>query len=81
LRFPAADGGNAITELDHQHCDRPGLDDRLAREALPSGQLSYDRNQRVGEGGADDHIGEADLLPSPLDFLGGGAGSGFGVHL
>ena len=39
---------------------------------LTSGQLSYDRSQRVGKGGADDDIGEADLLPSPLDFLGGG---------
>ena len=32
--------------------------------ALTSGQLSHDRRQRVGEGGADDDdIGEADLLP------------------
>jgi hypothetical protein len=37
-----------------------------------SGQLSYDRSERVGEVGAEDEIGEADLLPSPLDFLGGG---------
>ena len=48
----------------------------LSRSASPrgltSGQLSYDRSQRVGEVGADDDIGEADLLPSPLDFLGGG---------
>src|SRR5205823_15046137 len=39
---------------------------------LTSGQLSYDRSQRVGKVGAKDEIGEADLLPSPLDFLGGG---------
>ena len=31
LRFPAADGGNAITVPDHQRCDRPRLNDRLAR--------------------------------------------------
>src|SRR5438094_2902055 len=48
------------------------LVDRRARGGLTSGQLSYDGSQRVGEGGADDNIGEADLLPSPLDFLGGG---------
>ena len=36
-----------------------------------SGQRSHDRGERVGEVGADDEIGEADLLPSPLDFLGG----------
>ena len=37
-----------------------------------SGQFGYDRGERVGEVGADDEVGEADLLPSPLDFLGGG---------
>jgi hypothetical protein len=31
--FPAADGGNAITVSDHQRCDRPRLNDRLARGA------------------------------------------------
>jgi hypothetical protein len=31
LRFPAADGGNAITVPDHQRCNRPRLNDRLAR--------------------------------------------------
>jgi hypothetical protein len=36
-----------------------------------SGQLSYDGSQGVGEGGADDDIRETDLLPSPLEFLGG----------
>ena len=47
---------------------------RSARpRGLTSGQLSYDRSQRVGEVGADDDIGEADLLPSPLDLLGGGS--------
>src|ERR671936_1021291 len=39
---------------------------------LTSGQLSYDWSQRVGEGGATDDVGEADLLPSPPDFLSGG---------
>src|SRR5215469_17843561 len=39
---------------------------------LMSGQLSDDRSERVGEVGAEDEIGEADLLPSALDFLGGG---------
>ena len=39
---------------------------------LTSRQLSYDRSKRVGEVGAEDEIGEADLLPSALDFLGGG---------
>jgi hypothetical protein len=38
---------------------------------LMSGQLSYDRSERVGEVGAEDEVGEADLLPSPLDLLGG----------
>ena len=36
-----------------------------------SGQLSYNRSERVGEVGAEDEVGEAGLLPSPLDFLGG----------
>ena len=36
-----------------------------------SGELGYDRSERVGGDGAEDEIGEADLLPSPLDFLGG----------
>jgi len=35
------------------------------------GQLSYDRGERVGEVGAEDEIGEANLLSSSLDFLGG----------
>lgn len=37
---------------------------------LMSSQLGYDRSERVGEVGAEDEVGEADLLPSPLDFLG-----------
>jgi hypothetical protein len=39
---------------------------------LTSGQLSYDRSQHVSEVGAEDEIGEANLLSSPLDFLSGG---------
>ena len=39
---------------------------------LVSGQLSHDRGERVGEVGAEDEIGEAHLLPSPPDFVGGG---------
>ena len=35
-----------------------------------SGQRSNDRGERVGRAGAEDEVGEADLLPSPLDFLG-----------
>src|SRR5262245_49486606 len=35
------------------------------------GQLSYDRSERVCEVCAEDEVGEADLLPSTLDFLGG----------
>src|SRR5438552_3497427 len=69
---PPADVGNAITVSDHQGCDRPRLSRSASPRGLTSGKLSYDRSQRVGEGGADDNIGEADLLPSPLDFLGGG---------
>jgi hypothetical protein len=34
-----------------------------------SGQRSNDRGERVGRAGAEDEVGEADLLPSPLDFL------------
>jgi hypothetical protein len=41
------------------------------RAELASGQLSYDRSERVGEVAAEDEVGEAVLLPSPLDFLGG----------
>lgn len=41
---------------------------------LMSGQLSYDRSERVGQVGAEDEVGEADLLPSPLDLLGGRRG-------
>lgn len=41
---------------------------------LMSGQLSYDRSERVGEVGAEDKVGEADLFPSPLDLLGGRRG-------
>src|SRR4051795_10136715 len=40
---------------------------RSAGQMSTSGQFSDDRSQRVGEGGADDDIGEADLLASPLD--------------
>jgi hypothetical protein len=36
-----------------------------------SGQLGYDRSERVGEVGAEDEVGEADLLSSSLDFFGG----------
>ena len=32
-------------------------------------QLSDDRCEGVGEVGADDHVGEADLLASSLEFL------------
>jgi hypothetical protein len=32
-------------------------------------QRSNDRGERVGRTGAEDEVGEADLLPSPLDFL------------
>jgi hypothetical protein len=39
---------------------------------LVPGQLSHDRSEHVGEVGAEDEIGEADLLPSPLDLFGGG---------
>jgi hypothetical protein len=35
-----------------------------------SGQRSNDRGERVGRAGAEDEVGEADLLLSPLDFLG-----------
>src|SRR5215472_9841835 len=38
---------------------------------LMSGQLSYDWSERVCEVGAENEVGEADLLPSTLDFLGG----------
>jgi pimeloyl-ACP methyl ester carboxylesterase len=38
---------------------------------LMSSQFSDDRSERVGEVGAEDEVGEADLLPSPLDLLGG----------
>ena len=34
-----------------------------------SGQRSNDRGERVGRAGAEDEVGVADLLPSPLDFL------------
>ena len=36
---------------------------------LVAGQLGYDRSEHVCEVGAEDEIGEADLLPSPLDLL------------
>jgi hypothetical protein len=34
-----------------------------------SDQRSNDGGERVGRAGADDEVGEADFLPSPLDFL------------
>jgi hypothetical protein len=34
-----------------------------------SGQRSDDWGERVGRAGADDEVGEAELFPSPLDFL------------
>jgi hypothetical protein len=46
---------------------------------LPSGELGDDRGELVGEVGADDDVGEADLFRSPLDFLGGGRSSGGGT--
>src|SRR5215471_8229550 len=48
-----------------------GVSGRDAPRYLMSGQLSYDRSERVCEVGAEDEVGEADLLPSTLDFLGG----------
>ncbi|MEV6386586.1 hypothetical protein [Nocardia xishanensis] len=48
----------------------PGSDALAAR--LTSREFGYDRGEPVGEVGAEDEIGEADLLLSPLDFLGGG---------
>ena len=36
-----------------------------------SGQLGNDRSERSSGVGADDNVGEAALLPSPLDFLDG----------
>ena len=45
-----------------------------AAARLLTGQLSHDRGERVGAGGAEDEVGEADLLPSPLDLLGGRRG-------
>ncbi len=36
-----------------------------------SGQLSYDRSEHVGDVGAEDEVGEADLLSPPLDLFGG----------
>ena len=38
---------------------------------LMPGRLSHDRSERVGEVGAEDEVGEADLLLAPLDLLGG----------
>jgi hypothetical protein len=35
-----------------------------------SDQRSNDRGERVARAGAEDEVGEADFLPSPLDFLG-----------
>ena len=35
-----------------------------------SGQRSNGRGERVGRAGAEDEVGKADLLPSPLDLLG-----------
>ena len=35
-----------------------------------SGQRSNDRSERVSRVGAEDEVGVADLLPSPLDLLG-----------
>ena len=37
-----------------------------------AGELGDDRSERVGEVGAEDEVGEADLFPSPLELLGGG---------
>jgi hypothetical protein len=47
------------------------LDPRLGPLCLASGQLGYDRSEHVGGDGAEDEVGEADLLPSPLNLLGG----------
>src|SRR6185437_5779504 len=38
---------------------------------LASDQVSDDRGERVGEVGAEDEVGEAELLASSLDFFGG----------
>jgi len=50
------------------------LDPRLGRLGLASGQLGYDRSEDVGGDGAEDEVREADLLPSPLNLLGGRRG-------
>ena len=69
---PQAMSATSITALHRQRGDRrPRLDDRLGPLGLVSGQLGYDRSERVGGVGAEDEVGEADLLPSPLDLLGG----------
>ena len=36
------------------------------------GQLSDDRRECVGDLGAEDEVGKAELLPTPLDLLGRG---------
>jgi hypothetical protein len=41
------------------------------REDLASGQLGDDRGECVCEVGAEDEVGETDLFPAALDFLGG----------
>jgi hypothetical protein len=71
-------GGSPVTTLGSGFAPSPAADEhptrpqrRLSPAGLLSGQLSYDRSEHVGEVGAEDEVGEADLLPSPLDFLGG----------
>lgn len=52
-----------------------GYRERLRRvRRLLSGQLGDDRGEGVGEVGADDEIGEADLFAAALDFFGGCGG-------
>src|SRR5205823_2561249 len=44
----------------------------LVLTVLVSGQLSYHGRERVGHVGAENEVGEAELLASALDLLGGG---------
>jgi hypothetical protein len=67
---------DSAPHLRHKLCELLGLRHASAASTLPaagltSGQFGYDWGEGVGDVGAEDEVGEADLLASSLDFFGG----------
>jgi hypothetical protein len=60
------------TDRQQPHAARTSSVAAIPMSGSVSGQRSNDGGERVGRAGAEDEVGEADLLPSPLDFLGCG---------